>query len=206
MSATRVATAISGARAAFFMGGELPPQHPSLVARDEGTHVSASGDEGTHVSACSSRGCACVRATQRPSRKAQLKVASHAEYYCKPARSLASPALASPAGAGGICVGEIVAARSVRRAFGQRGAVCCCMECGCNHKPDSCGVRKARGAAATVRASRLRACVRARARGLCCCAAQPIALMCVCVYAKTRDLILLRSCYADAGETEFRSL
>ena len=26
----------------------------------------------------------------------------------------------------------------------------------------------------------------------------------VCVYAKTRDLILLRSCYADAGETEFR--
>ena len=27
----------------------------------------------------------------------------------------------------------------------------------------------------------------------------------VCVYAKTRDLILLRSCYADAGETEFRS-
>ena len=28
---------------------------------------------------------------------------------------------------------------------------------------------------------------------------------CVCVYAKTRDLILLRSCYADAGETEFRS-
>ena len=24
----------------------------------------------------------------------------------------------------------------------------------------------------------------------------------VCVYAKTRDLILLRSCYADAGETE----
>ena len=162
MSATRVATAISGARAAFFMGGELPPQHPSLVARDEGTHVSASGDEGTHVSACSSRGCACVRATQRPSRKAQLKVASHAEYYCKPARSLASPALASPAGAGGICVGEIVAARSVRRAFGQRGAVCCCIECGCSHKPDSCGVRKARGAAATVRASCLCACVRAR--------------------------------------------
>ena len=152
MSATRVATAISGARAAFFMGGELPPQHPSLVARDEGTHVSA----------CSSRGCACVRATQRPSRKAQLKVASHAEYYCKPARSLASPALASPAGAGGICVGEIVAARSVRRAFGQRGAVCCCIECGCSHKPDSCGVRKARGAAATVRASCLCACVRAR--------------------------------------------
>ena len=30
--------------------------------------------------------------------------------------------------------------------------------------------------------------------------------VCVCVYAKTRDLILLRSCYADAGETEFRSL
>ena len=178
MSATRVATAISGARAAFFMGGELPPQHPSLVARDEGTHVSASGDEGTHVSACSSRGCACVRATQRPSRKAQLKVASHAEYYCKPARSLASPALASsalasPAGAGGICAGEIVAARSARRAFGrrsasvrpafgQRGAVCCCIECGCSHKPDSCGVRKARGAAATVRASCLCACVRAR--------------------------------------------
>ena len=28
---------------------------------------------------------------------------------------------------------------------------------------------------------------------------------CVCVYAKTLDLILLRSCYADEGETEFRS-
>ena len=27
----------------------------------------------------------------------------------------------------------------------------------------------------------------------------------VCVYAKTRDLILLRSCYADAGETELAS-
>ena len=26
----------------------------------------------------------------------------------------------------------------------------------------------------------------------------------VCVYAKTRDLILLRSCYADAGETDLR--
>ena len=51
---------------------------------------------------------------------------------------------------------------SVRPAFGQRGAVCCCIECGCSHKPDSCGVRKARGAAATVRASCLCACVRAR--------------------------------------------
>ena len=30
--------------------------------------------------------------------------------------------------------------------------------------------------------------------------------MCVCVYAKTRDLILLRSCYADAGETELASI
>ena len=30
--------------------------------------------------------------------------------------------------------------------------------------------------------------------------------MCVCVYAKTRDLILLRSCYADAGETEVASI
>ena len=50
----------------------------------------------------------------------------------------------------------------VRPAFGQRGAVCCCIECGCSHKPDSCGVRKARGAAATVRASCLCACVRAR--------------------------------------------
>ena len=28
----------------------------------------------------------------------------------------------------------------------------------------------------------------------------------VCVYAKTRDLILLRSCYADAGETELASI
>ena len=28
----------------------------------------------------------------------------------------------------------------------------------------------------------------------------------VCVYAKTRDLILLRSCYADAGETEVASI
>ena len=156
MSATRVATAISGARAAFFMGGELPPQHPSLVARDEGTHVSA----------CSSRGCACVRATQRPSRKAQLKVASHAEYYCTPARSLASPALASPAGAGGICVGEIVAARSVRPAFGQRsasaGPCVAALSVAAVTNLDSCGVRKARGAAATVRASCLCACVRAR--------------------------------------------
>ena len=28
----------------------------------------------------------------------------------------------------------------------------------------------------------------------------------VCVYAKTRDLILLRSCYVDAGETDLASI